>query len=56
MSNRPSAPCHRTTPSRADVILHFINSAISAEPPLDEPGTHVDRPEAQCTRPARGGR
>lgn len=56
MSNRPTAPCHRTTPSRADAILHFINSAISDEPPLDELGRDVDPRDALCTRPARGGR
>jgi hypothetical protein len=54
MISRPSAPCRRAPPSRADVILHFLNSAISDEPPLDEPGMTVDRPEAPCTRPARG--
>jgi hypothetical protein len=54
MSSRPSAPCRRAPPSRADVILHFLNGAISDEPPLDEPGMTVDRPEAPCTRPARG--
>jgi hypothetical protein len=55
MSSRPSAPSRRAPPSRADVILHFLNSAISDEPPLDKSGTNVDRPEPPCTRPARCG-
>jgi hypothetical protein len=53
MNNRPPATRRRTGPSRADAILHFINSAISDEPPLDEPGTNVEKPEAPCTRPAQ---
>lgn len=53
MNNRPPATRRRTGPSRADAILHFINSAISDEPPLDELGTNVEKPEAPCTRPAQ---
>jgi hypothetical protein len=55
MSSRPSS-CRRNGPSHADVILHFLNSAISDEPPLEEPETNVDRLAAPCTQPARGGR
>ena len=56
MNDRPPATRSRAGPSQADAILHFINSAISDEPPLDELGTNVEGPEALCTRPARGRR